>query len=108
MKFISVILSFYIFVLSTVPCADIEINSIAHATVNHSSDKDNHSHNKSNDLCSPFCICNCCGQVTLTYAPVIIYDFQVQFEEIKTSNSFYTSVFHSNFYGSIWQPPQIV
>jgi hypothetical protein len=108
MKLLTVILSIYIFTLSAIPCVDVEIGSAGHSTVTHSSEKENHSHNKENDLCSPFCICNCCSNVTLTYVPTITYDFQNQFEEIKTSNSFYTSAFHSNFYGSIWQPPQIV
>lgn len=108
MKLLTVILSFYIFALSASPCVDIEVESAAHSTVAHSSEKDNHSHDKENDLCSPFCICNCCAGVTLTYVPVITYDFTVRFEQIRSSNSIYTSVLHSNFYGSIWQPPQIV
>ena len=87
---------------------DIESESAAHKTVVCPSEKDNHSHDKDNDLCSPFCICSCCGQVTLTFIPTITFDFQNQFEEIKTSDSFYTSALHSNFYGSIWQPPQII
>lgn len=108
MKLLTVILSFYIFALSTIPCVDIEHDSAAHAKVNHTSEKEKHSHDKDSDLCSPFCICNCCGQqITLTLVPSINYNFQVQFEEIKTSNSIYTSAFNSTFYGSIWQPPQI-
>ena len=107
MKLITIILSIYIFVLSATPCVDIETESAAHSA-SHSSEKDNHSHDKHNDLCSPFCVCNCCGQQTLTYAHTITYDFPVQFEEIKTSNSIYTSISHSDFFGSIWQPPQIV
>ncbi len=107
MKFITLILSIYLFTLSAIPCADIESENIARIVANDSQEKDNHSH-KDNDLCSPFCICNCCGQVTLNYVAAINYDFPVKIEEIKSSNSFYTSAFYSNFYGSIWQPPQIV
>lgn len=108
MKLLTVILSLYVFVLSAIPCVDIESDSAAHQTVSCSAEKDNHSHNKESDLCSPFCICNCCAGVTLSYVPTITYDFPVQFEQIQSTNSIYTSALHSNFYGSIWQPPQII
>lgn len=108
MKLLTVILSIYVFALSAIPCFDMESDSAAHVAMHESSEKHSHSHDKDNDLCSPFCICSCCGQVTLTYTPSINFDFPVQFEEIKSSTSTYTSVLHSNFYGSIWQPPQIV
>jgi hypothetical protein len=107
-KFITVILSIYIFVLSAIPCVDIASESVVHPKTALSSEKGNKPYDKENDLCSPFCICSCCGQVTLNYSATIIYDFHIQFEEIKSSNSIYTSALHSNFYGSIWQPPQIV
>ncbi|MFN8325740.1 DUF6660 family protein [Flavobacterium sp.] len=108
MKLLTVILSIYLVTLSAIPCADIKSESEVHLEVAQTSDKDNHSHDKGNDLCSPFCICNCCGQVTLNYVATINYDFPVQFEEIKSSKSTYTSALHSNFFGSIWQPPQLV
>ncbi|MGC4042045.1 MAG: hypothetical protein QM710_14975 [Flavobacterium sp.] len=108
MKLMCLLLSFYIFALAATPCVDIESESAAHKTVSCTTEKDNHSHDKNNDMCSPFCICNCCGQLTLTYVPTIIFDFQAPFTEIRTSNPIYASVFHSNFYGSIWQPPQLV
>lgn len=103
MKLITFIVSLYFIVLSALPCVDIESGSLAH------SEQGTHSHDKDNDLCSPFCICNCCGHFTLNYAPAITFEIiQVPFEQITTQNSIYTSVFHSNFYGSIWQPPQLV
>ncbi|RKS02979.1 DUF6660 family protein [Flavobacterium sp. 102] len=107
MKLLTVILSIYIFTLSAIPCVDVEIGSAGHSTVILSSENENRSHNKDNDLCSPFCICNCCSGVTLSYVPTIVYDFPVQFEQIQSTDSIYTSAFHSNFYGSIWQPPKI-
>ena len=94
--------------LTAYPCADkhndvttISSNSQAHS-------QHNHSHDEETDLCSPFCVCNCCGQQIMTVFFPIIYNFPVKFEGIKTLNSSYTLAFHSNFYGSIWQPPQIV
>ena len=103
MKLLTVILSLYVFVLAAMPCIDEGENN----SVTYSLKKDNHSHDKENDLCSPFCICSCCSGVTLLYETAIAYEFQKEFEGIKTSNSFYTSTLHSNFYGNIWQPPKI-
>ena len=90
------------------PCADREVNSAGHSLNVHQTDLENHSHDKSKDLCSPFCICNCCGSQVVSYFQSNIIDFPIPFEGIKTQLPTYTSVFASNFFGSIWQPPQIV
>lgn len=108
MKYLCQILAIIILTLSTEPCVDGNGDNTSSSAVTYSQHKEDHSNKKSKDLCSPFCICNCCGQNTLNYSPTIVYDLQMTFEEIKTSNSVYASIFASNFYGSIWQPPQIV
>jgi hypothetical protein len=107
MKFINFILSIYLVVISCLPCADMEVYSSAHASLEISSNHDDHSHDKENDLCSPFCICNCCGAQVLSYSPEIVFDFPLALAVIETKEPFFKSVFTSNFYGSIWQPPQI-
>jgi ABC-type nickel/cobalt efflux system permease component RcnA len=116
MKIVNIILSIYIIVLAAYPCADKHIDgttnashSLAHSHV-HSQTHEQHNHSPEDetDLCSPFCVCNCCGQQTLTFLEVHSFQFLVQFKEIKSSISFYKSIIFSNFYGSIWQPPQIV
>ena len=108
MKILNIILSIYIIMLIVYFCVDkhndvttISSNSQAHS-------QHNHSHDEETDLCSPFCVCNCCGQQTLTFLEVQSFQFLVRFQEIKTSISFYKSTSFSNFYGSIWQPPQLV
>lgn len=108
MKWLNLILSIYLIALSCLPCADLEVNSAAHSSSEFLADHEGHSHDKSKDLCSPFCICNCCGVQILSYAPTISYDFPLISTVIKTQKPFYKSVFYSDFYGSIWQPPQIV
>lgn len=90
------------------PCADMEVNSVGHSLAAHETDHDNHSHDKDKDLCSPFCICNCCGAQVLSYSPALNYDFPLVSSIIETKEPFHKSVFTSYFYGSIWQPPQIV
>lgn len=90
------------------PCADMEVSSLANSKMAHSKDNDNHSHNTDNDLCSPFCSCNCCGSQIGSYFKVLTINSVEVSKSIKTQLPTYTSKFASNFYGSIWQPPQIV
>jgi hypothetical protein len=90
------------------PCADMEVNSPTHSSLEFASNHESHSHDKQNDLCPPFCVCNCCGAQVLTNFQGIVYDFPVISIAIETKEPFYKPVFASYFFGSIWQPPQIV
>ena len=108
MKILNIILALYVTLLSCLPCADVETDVIEHTSVRVAANHDNHSHNKKDDMCSPFCICNCCGQQTLSLVSEQIYVFSKSYQEIKSAVPDYKSVFYSDFYGSIWQPPQIV
>ncbi|MBB4802812.1 hypothetical protein HNP37_002887 [Flavobacterium nitrogenifigens] len=107
MKWIAILLSVYLMALSNMPCADMEVNSAMHKTAQFSSEE-SHSHDKDNDLCSPFCACNCCGAQVLSYQTPIIFEFPKVCDIISIAIPNYNSVFASNFYGSIWQPPQLV
>ncbi|WPO77728.1 DUF6660 family protein [Flavobacterium sp. KACC 22761] len=106
MKWIAALLSIYLMALSNMPCADMEVNSAMHKTAQFSSEN-SHTHDKDNDLCSPFCACNCCGAQVLSYQPVAVFQFSLPSSLITNPLPNYNSVFISNFYGSIWQPPQI-
>ncbi len=86
----------------------MEVNSIAHNKAEFASKHDNHSHNKENDLCSPFCICSCCGSQMASYSQPLMINFPVVSKDIKKQLPDYKSIFSSNFCGSIWQPPQLV
>lgn len=107
-KWITTIMSIYLIALSCLPCADMEVNSPAHALTELSSSNEKHSHDKEKDFCSPFCFCNCCGTQVLSYQPTITFGFSIVSAIITKQLPTYKSVFASNFYGSIWQPPQIV
>ena len=89
------------------PCADMEVYSIAHNKTEFTLNPAEHSHDKTIDLCSPFCICSCCGSQMANYSQPIIIDFPRLSKSIKTQLPTYNSIFSSNFFGSIWQPPQI-
>ena len=107
MKWFNIILSIYLVGLACMPCADIEIDSASHSLATHQSKQNNHSHDKSSDLCSPFCVCNCCGAQILSHFSTVIFEFNSVTALIKLPLPTYKSLNSSNFYGSIWQPPQI-
>lgn len=109
MKLLNHILSIYLVALSCLPCADMEAKSAAHKAVEITSNHDekSHNHDKENDLCSPFCSCNCCGSQIVSYFKITTFSFNIVSKNIRTQLPSYTPKFISNFYGSIWQPPQI-
>jgi hypothetical protein len=106
-KFVNIILSIIILALSCLPCADMEAGSVSHSSIEFASNNESHSHDNQIDLCSPFCTCNCCSGQVLTYFAVAVIDFPVATGVIKIALATYKPFFSSNFYGSIWQPPQI-
>ncbi|MEL1252982.1 DUF6660 family protein [Flavobacterium sp. DGU38] len=108
MKLTNAILSILILILSCMPCADMEANSFTQKKAELASKHDNHSHNKENDLCSPFCICSCCGSQMASYSQPVAIDFPILSKGIKKQLPTYQSILSSSFCGSIWQPPQIV
>lgn len=108
MKWINFIVSIYLVALSCLPCGDVATFNIENLSEKLNTAKENHSHEKENDLCSPFCNCNCCGTQIANYYKVTTINFTIVSKSIKTQLPSYKSKFISKFYGSIWQPPQIV
>lgn len=96
-------MAIYFFGLSVKICDDhiafsdnCEVTSCAHLE---NGQTDNHIA----DECSPFCMCSCCGTITIFYA--IKYTFERDFTALpKTS---YSENFFSVTSSSIWQPPKI-
>jgi hypothetical protein len=108
MRIVNFILSFYLIVISCLPCADMEVYSTAHSSQETALEEKSHSHDKENDLCPPFCACNCCGAQTLAFLPEIVFDLPLASTVINNEELYYKSICTSKFFGSIWQPPQIV
>ncbi len=94
--------------LTAYPCADKHNDVLENCSNKNISSHLNHTLVEKTDLCSPFCVCNCCGLQTLMFLEIESFQFLAQFKEIKTSISFYKSTLFSNFYGNIWQPPQLL
>jgi hypothetical protein len=104
-KWTSTILSIVFLLLSCLPCADKEMNCSSQTIV----EKNSSEHNQDNDACSPFCICNCCSSQVFAFDTTICnFDFVVIKNRVENKIPEYKSILTSNFYGSIWQPPQIV
>lgn len=61
-KFLSAILSIYFLALTVMPCADQQLipirGELAHT--HNEADHSGHDHSSDEDLCSPFCVCQCC------------------------------------------------
>lgn len=102
MKLITFILSIYIFALNLAPCADyVESNNDIKTEISQSLDDD---HNHQNlDLCTPFCICQCC-HINTTYFQFV--DFNPDISYISTQDFFYLSGTEKDFNTSILQPPK--
>lgn len=104
MRAASLILCIYFMLLSIMPCSDVEeCMSASQTSISALTDHGNHSHES--EMCSPFCVCACCGQD----AP-IPFDNLVLGGSIRHSapmGSHYPSGFAPGFYLAIWQPPKI-
>ena len=104
MKIFACILSFYIMVLTAIPCVDKPEDEPVQKSLITQKTTDSH-HHSDNDHCSPFCTCNCCG------CPVIQQELVLSFESIpfqlETFSSDLTNLFISLPNEAIWQPPKI-
>lgn len=102
MKFLAFILSIYIFALNLTPCEDNEVPDNDVKTEISQSHGDDHQHQDS-DLCSPFCICQCC-HINATHFKIVNIKFHSAY--ISTQDFFYLSGSEKNFNTSILQPPR--
>ena len=102
MKFIAFLLSIYIFALNVAPCADyVATDNDANTEISQAIDSD-HQHQDS-DLCSPFCVCQCC-HISATYLQFA--DLKLDFNIISTQDFLYLNGTEKDFTASILQPPR--
>lgn len=84
------------------PCSDNDtctIDNTEQTSHNHSEDEA--------DLCSPFCLCVCCGCMGFSFQMYIpkLTDFHIS--QAKFTFPEYKAFFSSHHF-SIWQPPKLV
>ncbi len=102
MKFLAVILAFYIFALNLAPCEDTAaVDNLTSIEI--SQPADDHQH-QGLDLCSPFCICHCCHIHATNFK---IVDSTLTSTDISKKVFFYSNRLEKDFYTSILQPPQV-
>ncbi|WP_185269826.1 DUF6660 family protein [Adhaeribacter swui] len=104
MKWVAIIFSFYLLVLSCIPCADAAPqDNTAQKTIS----ADNTcagSPSSDVDLCSPLCLCTCCTGVTLVHPVFKLESIPVL---VNIPVPVYQTVSIPNPTFSIWQPPQL-
>jgi hypothetical protein len=103
MKFIAIIFSVYLVLLTVKPCIDAPIENKLHKIEIAGQETNNHEHGNS-DNCSPFCTCNCCA------TSVIMQEYAVQLTCFSFTGKQYFPVsygFVSDPSVSIWQPPKV-
>ena len=101
--FLTAFLSAYLLILMILPCNDAhaQTETVFETQFSQVSQAEHHE-----DFCTPFCICSCCTTPIIVQSMTVfeVSYFENQFTQLP---SFYKSII-SNFYGSIWQPPQLV
>ena len=97
------LLSVYLLILMVLPCSDAHAShsNIRSAQVSQQADQHNDI-----EICTPFCICSSCV-VAVVIQPVTEFGIFIPETPSTQISNFYQSV-KSDFYGAIWQPPQLV
>lgn len=107
MKFFLVFFSAFILFLSISPCCDEGDCSDTPKGYSKNISKDQHNESDHQEVCSPFCLCSCCGShvantgIASTVIPISLI------EQNEININLYTFQGTSKFEATIWQPPQI-
>jgi len=103
MKFLTLLFSFYILILSCLPCGDRkECNTEEAQKISVTTTHQEHNH--TTEACTPFCTCSCCV-ASAFYQPLTSFSTSnIVFQSVQFQ---YEVVFNSYDLHSIWQPPQL-
>ncbi|MBP8849838.1 MAG: hypothetical protein KBG80_04705 [Breznakibacter sp.] len=100
-RVLALIFSLYILALTALPCVDVHKDE-AETKIELSDTA--HNHHNENDLCSPFCTCDCCVSPVLHIYTSIQISINVIAPHIYQE---YQSALNSALFVTIWQPPQL-
>jgi len=103
MKFLAFILAIYILALNLAPCEDYTVLDDEVKTEISQAAVDDHQH-QGLDLCSPFCICQCC-HINAMHIKFVNIKFNISY--ISTQDFFYLNGIEKDFTTSILQPPRV-
>ena len=101
-RIIAGLLAIYMLALVFMPCKDI-CDSQQHNTIATFQSAQEH-HEAENDLCSPFCTCNCCASFVVIANAVAISTF---LPFVYKHFPFYETPFYSLITAEYWQPPRL-
>lgn len=94
----------YMLVLSLAPCSDtMECQEPVQTNIASYTSHENHSHEA--EMCSPFCICACCGSLISFAEPSASLNY-LNFASLET-RPIYNSILPLEVHFAIWQPPKI-
>lgn len=104
MKVFSFIFALYFLGLATIPCCEREdCAEVKNSVTAYIHTGDNQDTQHKNEVCSPFCTCNCCGGVTI----IPNSDKTIIAQQPSKQLSNFTQNFPSEIPFSIWQPPKV-
>lgn len=102
MRFWAILFAFYLSVLAVKPCTDTHSDRTGIPR----EDSGHGRHDHASDTCSPFCSCACCGVQMLRQEFTFALLPSTPRETFEKPLSSYQSRLHSDYTGSIWQPPR--
>ena len=103
MKVLSILLSFYVLYMVSLPCVDEVINCnkiLSEISTGHN----NHHDTNHADECSPFCVCACCS-VSVDLTAFVFDTNPVRHIQSQLIPCYKESL--SYFFPPIWQPPKL-
>ncbi len=91
--------------LAFTPCADMHAESVA-AEVGHFDDNASDDPCENTDHCTPFCVCSCCGALSVQLVAPVQLELYVSLPKPRQRAMFEPNIIGSNFPAKAWQPPR--
>lgn len=109
MKGFSSILALYMLALFMMPCADTYGKDLSlQPSRSTEIPQDNHDHTETQDLCTPFCLCGCCGLVSGVVLQWGVADMgRIRSFDLSKPKMYHKPAAIPCYFGDIWQPPKI-
>ena len=101
-KILAGLLAFYMLALIFMPCNDTCDSKVHHGITTIQSAQEHHE--AENDICSPFCTCNCCATSVVISTAVAITTF---FPSADKDFLVYDTPFFTSITADHWQPPKL-
>ena len=107
MRLFSFIFAFYFLLLAVIPCGDAFAHSEKESCMEQVCDSHveaAESDHPEADTCTPLCMCNCCGGLTLVNEQLIVNAVPLYYSIL---NIRYSQQIPAEVSFSIWQPPKL-